>query len=387
MIHKYFTHGIIFNTVLKITNTQYSSKMAQEGVVIPSCDWLSPDTWRKRSEYPCPSNWFVNLATCSHDIAIFASGRVSIKYGGKEMAVGKTGKTYNFNISRSSDFVGKFALAILLPSSNRAHDFATKALKEVSLYHKDTIFTLSGEENYRKAAEEGIWPWKTNGNDSRYILIPLMFPGYIHNAATHSTSSKITIQLNTDLCNIFDDIQMMLTGSAVVLTNDLRNQLSTNVINKLNDISIDDFAPNIKYQQSDKCEIMSFINEPLREEYTLHFNNDCKAITVEISCFDPELTSKSLPIKHLEIYFENTLAIHAHAVNAREYYWKLCKLLVPPYNSFILPFSLDLVTPHAASFNFTKIANATLNLNIHPDWKDVKANITIISMGHSPLQM
>jgi hypothetical protein len=356
--------------------------MAQDAVIIPSCDWLALITWRKKGLYPNPAHWFVNLATRYHNIANFASGTISINNSkGDDLIIGKPGGSYQFNLTRSSDFTGKFSIAFLLPSSCKLP--ASKIIKEVSLclYSGGVNFTLTGEENYNKAIEEGLWPYRTNDNKSSYYLIPLMFQGYIHMASMLGDGNTfINVQLNefeTD-----EKIQMMMIGDAIVLSNTMREDLSKNPFNKLFGITIDEFAPNIKYQQKDSSEVIRVTDESLRGEYDLRFNNDSKAIVVEITTEDSELMNKSLPVKHLEVYWDHTLAIHAHAVNAREYYWKLCKLPVPVRTSFILPFSHDLITPHAASFNFTKIAGATLNLNIHPDWKDAKVNVTITSIGH-----
>lgn len=352
--------------------------MAQSCDKLPPCDWLSVENcFGRRTSYPNPSHLFINMATRNHDTPNFASGLFPLKCDGEEIVREKK-EEYDFNIPRSTDFMGHFALAILLPKEKTCT--SSKILKSVSLYHKELTFRLSGEENYQKAVSEGLWPWKTNGDNSRYFLIPLMFPGYIHNGSTKLHGSRITIQLE----EVPDgDIQMIVTGFATLLHNDLRVNLSENIINKLVDISIDDFAPNIKYQQPDKNEIMRFTDEPLKHEYKLSFSNDCKAFAVEISCDDPELMNKSLPVKHLEIYWNNTLAIHAHAVDAREYYWKLAKIPVPHRTSFLLPLSLDLVTPHAASIVLSRLDSASLCLNIHPDWKDAKVDITIISIGHA----
>nr|QBK85726.1 MAG: hypothetical protein LCMAC101_03210 [Marseillevirus LCMAC101] len=353
---------------------------------LPPCDWLSAKKEdRTHPIYPNTANWFVNLATRTHDIVNFATGAVAVKCEGKEIKIGQMGKTYEFSISRAQDLIGNFALAVLLPPLKWKSDTSIKILKSVSLHYSGAILTLSGEENYQKAVEAGLWPWKTNRGDSSYFLIPLMFPKYI---SLNNVDAKISIQLEEadSRIGVFDgDIHMILTGFAVLLQNNLRIELSKSILNKPDGIFIDELTQmnSIKYQSPDKNEIIRFTNTPLKEEYTLPFTNDSKAVIVEISCDDPNIMNEVLPVRYLEVIWGSTLAVHVHAVNAREYYWKLCKILVPHNTSFLLPFSLDLVTPHVASVTLELLTDKFLHLDIHPTWKDVRASITITSIGHA----
>lgn len=358
-----------------------------------NCNWIVPS--EKNNGYPKTTSWFINLATHTHGIPSFASGFVSLKCNKEEIIEGYFGETYDFILDRKQDLIGNFSLAILVPPKWKI-DKPHKMIKKISIHYDNFILTLTGEKNYDNAVEAGLWPWKTNNSSSQYFLIPLMFSRYVYSSLCDE-NSMIRVELedfSTSFGKSEERIKMSLTGFGVLMHNELRERLceKPKPVNNFNDLINLSCA---KYKQPDKNEVLQPINlthkNELVHKFNLPFYNDCKAIIVEFSesfCLRDSEKREVLPIKFIDIYWEEHLALHAHAADAREYYWKLCKLQVPNTKSFIIPLSLDLVTPHSSSFDFNGVAGKTIHLIMNPDWKitdDTDVKVTIKSIGHEVL--